>query len=288
MLTISDPAEMRAWSQARARRGRSIGFVPTMGALHAGHRALIDDAHDRADDVVVSIFVNPLQFNETADFNSYPRPIDHDVAACEAAGVAAVYAPTAAAMYPEGFQTRVVPGALADQMEGPGRPGHFEGVVTVVAKLFGAVRPDVAIFGQKDYQQFAIVTALSADLDLGVDIIGHPIVRERDGLALSSRNVRLTPAQRAAAICVPGSLDAARAAALGADSSPASVRAAAVAVIEREPLARLEYATVFDQRSLVEVDGFGEGQPGAAPARIAVAVWFGDVRLIDNRELFET
>jgi len=288
MLTITDPAEMRAWSRERARQGRSIGFVPTMGALHAGHLALIDDARDRADDVVVSIFVNPLQFNVAADFNSYPRPIGHDVAACEAAEVAAVYAPTAAAMYPEGFQTRVVPGALADQMEGPGRPGHFEGVVTVVAKLFGAVRPDVAIFGQKDYQQFAIVTALSADLDLGVDIIGHPIVRESDGLALSSRNVRLTPAQRAAAICVPASLDTARAAALEADATPATVRAAAVAVIEREPLARLEYATVFDQGSLVELQRFARPQPDVDSVRIAAAVWFGDVRLIDNRELFET
>jgi len=279
---------MRAWSRRRARQGRRIGFVPTMGALHAGHLALVDDAHDRADDVVVSIFVNPLQFNEAADFNSYPRPIDDDVAACEAANVAAVYAPTGAAMYPEGFQTRVVPGALADQMEGPGRPGHFEGVVTVVTKLFGAVRPDVAVFGQKDYQQLAIVTALSADLDLGVEIIGHPIVREHDGVALSSRNVRLTTAQRTAATCVPASLEAAGAAALERGATPASVRAAAVAVIEREPLARLEYSTVFDRRTLVELDPFAGPQSWAHSARIATAVWFGDVRLIDNRELFET
>ena len=196
MLTIADPAEMRAWSRARAAEGRSIGFVPTMGALHDGHLALVADAARRSEDVVVSIFVNPLQFNETADFDSYPRPIDEDVAACRRAGVAVVYAPTAAAMYPEHFQTRVVPGALAELMEGPMRPGHFEGVVTIVAKLFGAVRPDVAIFGQKDYQQLAIVTQMAADLDMGVDVVGHPIVRDADGVAQSSRNVRLTPQQR--------------------------------------------------------------------------------------------
>lgn len=283
---------MRAWSRQQTASGRTIGFVPTMGALHAGHFALIADATARCDEVVVSIFVNPLQFNEAADFDSYPRPIDDDIAACESAGVAALYAPTARTMYPERFQTRVVPGALAEQMEGPGRPGHFEGVVTVVAKLFGAVRPDAAIFGQKDYQQLAIIRAMTADLDMGVEIIGHPIVRERDGLAMSSRNVRLSTAQRAAAICVPRSLDAAADAARLPGATAGTVTLAAHNVVDAEPLARLEYSTVFDAETLDELapnDVLSTAAPGATPRsrrlRIATAVWFGDVRLIDNRPL---
>jgi pantoate--beta-alanine ligase len=286
MDTFTEPASMRLWSRSRARQGRTIGFVPTMGALHDGHLALIADARARCDDVVVSIFVNPLQFNESADFDSYPRPIDDDVAACTRVGVDAVYAPTGASMYPEGFQTRVVPGALAEQMEGPGRPGHFEGVVTVVTKLFGAVRPTAAIFGQKDFQQLAIVTALAADLDMGVEIVGHPVVREHDGLAMSSRNVRLTPDQRDAAVCVPLSLDAAVRTSMDVEASPRSVVAAAAEVTGREPLARCEYVSVFDPITLVELDDFDRLERSAGAARIATAVWFGDVRLIDNRPLF--
>jgi len=286
MLTIVTPAEMRAWSREQHATGRTIGFVPTMGALHDGHLALIADAAQRCDDVVVSIFVNPLQFNEDADFDSYPRPIEDDVTACAAEGVAVVYAPTAAAMYPTGFQTRVVPGSLAELMEGPMRPGHFEGVVTVVAKLFGAVGPDVAVFGQKDYQQLAIVTQMAADLDTGTEIVGHPIVRESDGLALSSRNVRLDAAQRAAAVCVPRSLDAACQAAQEGGSTPASVVAAAADVIASEPLATHEYTTVFDACTLTETDSFDEFGLSPGSVRIATAVWFGDVRLIDNRDLF--
>lgn len=286
MLTLVTPDAMRAWSSERAAAGRTIGCVPTMGALHSGHLALIADAARRCDDVVVSIFVNPLQFNESADFDSYPRPIDADVAACAAAGVAAVYAPTAGAMYPERFQTRVVPGALADLMEGPMRPGHFDGVVTVVAKLFGAIRPDVAIFGQKDYQQLAIITQMSADLDMGVDIVGHPIVRDPDGVAQSSRNLRLSPAQRAAAVCVPRSLEAACATACGSDATPERVVDAATAVVDDEPLATHEYTTVFDAERLTEITDLAGIERSAGRVRVATAVWFGDVRLIDNRDLF--
>lgn len=285
METFATPAEMRAWSDARRTAGRQIGLVPTMGALHSGHLALIADAAARADDVVVSIFVNPLQFNEPADFDGYPRPIDDDVAACAQAGVAAVFAPTAAAMYPNGFQTRIVPGPLGEVMEGPHRPGHFEGVVTVVAKLFGAVRPHTAVFGQKDYQQLRIITQMTIDLDFGIDIVGHPVVRDPDGLAQSSRNVRLTGAQRSAAIAVPKSLDAAIEAASTGQLEEAI--SAAAAVIDGEPAASLEYLTVFDATTLTEISdlAFVERVPGHV--RIATAVWFGDVRLIDNRDLFE-
>jgi pantoate--beta-alanine ligase len=286
MLTITTPAEMRAWSAQQHRAGRTVGLIPTMGALHTGHLALFADAAARCDDVVVSIFVNPLQFNEDADFNSYPRPIADDVAACEVASIAAVYAPTAAAMYPDRFQTRVVPGALADLMEGPMRPGHFEGVATVVAKLFGAVRPDVAIFGQKDFQQLAIITQMAADLDTGIEVIGHPIVRDPDGLAQSSRNVRLDAHQRAAAICVPRSLDAAIAAAGSPDATLTDIVDAALSVVAAEPLAHHEYTTVFDAVTLSEIVALDDDERSAGGIRIATAVWFGDVRLIDNRDLF--
>jgi pantoate--beta-alanine ligase len=285
MQIFSTPAEMQAWSNGRRAAGHRIGFVPTMGALHTGHIALIEDAAERTDDVVVSIFVNPLQFNEGTDFDGYPRPFDDDVAACEHAGVAAVFAPTAAAMYPAGFQTRVVPGPLGDVMEGPNRPGHFEGVVTVVAKLFGAVRPHVAVFGQKDYQQFRIITQMAADLEFGIDIVGHPIERDPDGLAQSSRNVRLTGAQRVAAVVVPRALDAAIAAA-GAGDVADLVRAA-MSVIDVEDAAVLEYVTVFDAVTLVELDNLTGVPHVPGLARIATAVWFGNVRLIDNRDLFE-
>src|SRR4051794_40784979 len=189
---------MRAWSGQRREGGHIVGLVPTMGALHDGHLSLIEHARHRADDIVVSIFVNPLQFERGDDFERYPRPIDDDVAACIEAGVAAVYAPTAAVMYPDGFQTHVEPGTLAGGMEGAVRDGHFRGVATVVAKLFGAVRPHLAVFGEKDFQQLVVIRRMAEDLDMGVEIHAVPIVREPDGLALSSRNRLLPPADRAA------------------------------------------------------------------------------------------
>jgi pantoate--beta-alanine ligase len=286
MQTLTSPTEMQAWADRARTAGRTIGFVPTMGALHDGHLALIDDASRRADDVVVSIFVNPLQFNESADFDGYPRPIDSDVTACERAGVAAVFAPTAALMYPSGFETRIVPGPLGDVMEGPNRPGHFEGVVTVVAKLFGAVKPHVAVFGQKDYQQLRIITQMSHDLNLGVEVVGHPTVREPDGLALSSRNVRLDAAQRRAAIVIPQALDGAiGAAAAGLDV--AAIVDEVLSMVVRQPLAEHEYTTVFDAQTLAELTTIEPAQRRPGCVRIATAVWFGEVRLIDNRDLFE-
>jgi pantoate--beta-alanine ligase len=287
METFDHPDPMRNWSDSQRLAGRTIALVPTMGALHAAHLALIAEAARRGDLVVVSIFVNPLQFNERADFTSYPRPIDDDLEACRRCGVDAVYAPTAEAMYPPGWQTRVVPGELAEIMEGAMRPGHFEGVTTVVAKLFGGVRPHVAVFGEKDYQQLAIVRRMSRDLDLGVEVVGMPTVREADGLALSSRNVRLTAAQRAAAVCVPRSLDAAIERARAGRSRVAEVVGAAVQVVAAEPLARHEYTTVFDASTLAEIDDLAARPRGPGSVRIATAVWFGDVRLIDNRDLFE-
>jgi len=278
MEVLTTPNDMRAWSMARRTTGTRVGFVPTMGALHAGHLSLVDIAAARTDHVVVSIFVNPLQFDRRADFDAYPRPIDDDVERCAGVGVDAVYAPTAGAMYPDGFQTHVEPGPLADVMEGAARPGHFRGVTTVVTKLFGAAAPDVAVFGEKDFQQLAVIRRMTCDLDLGIEIVGAPIVREPDGLAMSSRNVRLSAEQRRAAVSVPHALDAAIAVVRAGRGAAAAITAAED-VIAAEPLARLEYVEIFDPHVLAPVP-----EP-VAGSRIAIAVWFGDVRLIDNAAL---
>jgi pantoate--beta-alanine ligase len=275
--TVLDAAPaMRAWAAARQAAGRRVVLVPTMGALHAGHMELITTAHRLGDDVVVSIFVNPMQFERPDDFAAYPRPIDDDLAMCGGAGVDAVYAPTAANMYPPGFETAVDPGATAEPLEGAGRPGHFRGVCTVVCKLLTAVRPDVAVFGQKDFQQLAVVRRMATDLDLGVEIVGIPTVREPDGLALSSRNRRLEPAQRAAAVCIHHGLSAAREAFAGGERSASRLAEIAAASITAEPQARLEYLAVNDAVSLVPVDVVTDA------VVISCAVWFGEVRLIDN------
>jgi pantoate--beta-alanine ligase len=278
---LTTPGDMHAWSDRLRAAGARIGFVPTMGALHEGHLALITEARRHADTVVVSIFVNPLQFNVRADFERYPRPIDDDLAQCEAAGAEAVYAPTAAAMYPDGFQTHVEPGPLADQLEGAHRPGHFRGVTTVVAKLFSAVRPQVAVFGQKDAQQLAIIERMVRDLDLGIDIVAFPTVREVDGLAMSSRNRRLDPADRRAAGCLHRGLEAARRRAAAGSVDVAELLRLAREPIEAEPRARLEYLELIDPRTFLPTGELADGDP----ALLVVAAWFGDVRLIDNLPL---
>jgi pantoate--beta-alanine ligase len=283
---ITAPAEMRRWSRERSSRAISIAFVPTMGALHDGHDALVRHAQMSADVVVVSIFVNPLQFDRSDDFDHYPRPIDDDVARCALLGVDAVYAPTAGAMYPAGFQTTVTVGALASTMEGASRPGHFDGVATVVTKLFGAVRPDVAIFGEKDFQQLAIVRRVTSDLDLGIEIVGHPIVREADGLALSSRNTRLSTIQRAAATVVPDALRDAAVAARKPGSAPADIVDAALTRLHSEPLATVDYVALIDAHRLTAIDRFEPSHRRAGSVRIATAVFVGDVRLIDNCDPF--
>ena len=282
LLLFDTPAAMRSWSDRQRRDGARIGFVPTMGALHDGHLALIEVARSRCDLVVVSVFVNPLQFDRSDDFDAYPREIGHDLSRCRALGVHAAYVPTAAAMYPDGFDTHVEPGRLASGFEGAHRPGHFRGVATVVTKLFGAVRPDVAVFGEKDAQQLAIVRRLVIDLELGVEVVGVPTVREFDGLARSSRNQRLDAPSRRAARCVPRAL-----AAVGhvmetnRHVTVAEIEAAAVAVLDAEPLARTEYATVVDRRSFAAADHLDEH------SLLVLAVWIGGVRLIDNAPLLD-
>ncbi len=276
MDVITSPAPMREWSRARRVEGERVGVVPTMGALHRGHLALIDAVRERSDRVVVTIFVNPLQFNQPTDFDRYPRPIDGDLETCRAAGVDAVYAPTAAEMYPSGFQTHVEPGELAERLEGPRRPGHFRGVTTVVTKLLNATLPDVAAFGQKDFQQLAIVRRMVRDLDLAVEVLGVPIVREHDGLALSSRNVRLTPEDRAAAPVVSRSLQAAADAFATGERDAGALRSIALDGITSEQRASVEYVELVDAMTLEPVER------AAPPACLLTAAWFGEVRLIDN------
>lgn len=274
---------MSAWSDGQRVAGRRVALVPTMGALHEGHVALIDEARRHADLVVVSIFVNPLQFNRSDDFEAYPNPIDDDIALCTSHGVDAVYAPRAVAMYPPGFETHVSPGSLAEVLEGAQRPGHFRGVITVVAKLFGAVRPHVAVFGQKDFQQLAIIRRMTKDLDMGIDIVGMPTVREPDGLAMSSRNRRLSPAQRDAAVCVSQSLQAVADAIADGVCDVAALTAIGQAVVDAQPLARFEHLEIVHPDTLQPLLVVGDS---ALAVGVAVtAVWFGDVRLIDNRLL---
>ncbi len=279
METIVEPRAMQAWADATRAAGLRVALVPTMGALHAGHVALVAEARRRAERVVVSIFVNPIQFDQRDDFERYPRTLEDDEARCAAAGVDVVFAPSPGAMYPEGFKAAVEVADLTAPLCGRGRPGHFRGVTTVVTKLFHCVRPDVAIFGEKDWQQLAVIRRMTADLDFGIEIVGVATVREPDGLALSSRNRRLGADDRAAARCVPRALDAAAAVVRAGERRAAAVAARATAVIGAEGRARLEYAELRDPETLAEVTEV------AGPALLALAVWVGGVRLIDNRML---
>lgn len=276
MIVLDNPAAMQAWSLDAHHRGLRVGLVPTMGALHAGHLALVEHARSLADVVVVSIFVNPLQFDRNADFDAYPRTMDTDLAACAAHDVDVVYAPVASTMYPVGFQTTVTPGALGDVLEGAARPGHFKGVTTVVTKLFNATQPTVAVFGDKDFQQLAIIRRMVSDLDMPVRVVAHPTVRDPDGLAMSSRNARLTPEQRAAAVVVPLLLATVRRAYRDGITSCSALRELAIATVANEPLARFEHLDIVDSSTLVEPDVAHD------QCRVVTAVWFGDVRLIDN------
>ena len=279
MEVFDTPEVLSAWSDAQRVAGRIVALVPTMGALHDGHIALVDEARRHADVVIVSIFVNPLQFNRSDDFDAYPRPIDDDLAICRANAVDAVYAPKATAMYPSGFQTHVDPGPLADLLEGAHRPGHLRGVTTVVAKLFGAARPHVAIFGQKDFQQLTIIRRMAADLDMRIFIVGMGTIREPDGLALSSRNSRLSPAERLAAVCIPRSLQAVSDALADGIVDVAQLVAIGRTVVHAEPLARFEHLEIVDPDTLLALDVVENR------AVAVTAVWFGEVRLIDNRPL---
>jgi pantoate--beta-alanine ligase len=281
MEVVETRAVCAARLAAARATGRSVGFVPTMGALHEGHLSLIAKARAECDVVVVSIFVNPLQFGDPDDIANYPRTLGEDLPACTGAGADLVFVPSVAEMYPtwpEPPATTVSVCGVSEGWEGASRPGHFDGVATVVAKLFAIAGPCRAYFGLKDFQQLAVVRRMALDLSLPVDVVGCPIVREVDGLALSSRNVRLAPPERAAATVLSRALAAGRAALEAGERSAAALHVVMAAVVGTEPLVRLDYAAAVDGASLVEHETVAD----PARARLLVAAQVGPVRLIDN------
>lgn len=279
MQEIVSIADMRAWADRTRGAGQRIGLVPTMGYLHAGHLSLVGEARRRADMCVASIFVNPLQFGPSEDLDRYPRDLPRDRAALDGAGVDVLYLPSAAEMYPPHFQTEVAVTRVTTGLCGRSRPGHFRGVTTVVTKLFNAVKPHVAVFGEKDFQQLAVIRRMAADLDTGIEVVGAPIVREPDGLAMSSRNAYLSAAERAAALCLSRALATACAAVAGGARDASAILGAARAVLDAQPLARVDYAELVDADSLEPVESL------AGSVLLALAVFIGRTRLIDNAVL---
>jgi pantoate--beta-alanine ligase len=279
MQTIRTRRTIRAWALTRRASGKSIGFVPTMGALHEGHASLIRAARRATDAVVVSIFVNPLQFGPGRDLDRYPRSMAEDLRLCRREGADVVFLPEADELYPDGFQTTVSVNHLTERFEGLSRPGHFEGVTTVVTKLFHLIRPDRAFFGQKDYQQVVVVKQMVRDLDLPIQIVCCPTVREVDGLAFSSRNRLLSDPDRQAAGALFAALTAARALVRKGERSATKVRQAMIREIKRESLAHLDYAVVADPATLVPLRVVKDR------VVLLLAVWIGDTRLIDNMVL---
>ncbi|ABZ83884.1 pantoate--beta-alanine ligase [Heliomicrobium modesticaldum Ice1] len=276
MRLIESIREMTAWSREQAREGRTIGFVPTMGYLHEGHLTLMRRAREACDRVVVSIFVNPLQFGAGEDFAEYPRDLIRDSRLAESAGVDVLFAPSAREMYPKGYHTFVDVERLTEGLCGASRPGHFRGVTTVVCKLFNIVRPDVAYFGQKDAQQLAVIRRMTEDLNLPVSVVGVPIVREADGLAMSSRNVYLSPQERQAALVLSRALARARELIEGGERDVARLRQIITETITAEPLAAIDYVSIVDNRFIQPVETL------AGECLIALAVRIGKRRLIDN------
>jgi pantoate--beta-alanine ligase len=270
---------MQAFADEVRRAGRRVALVPTMGYLHEGHVSLVREAARRGDEVVVSIFVNPTQFGPGEDLEAYPRNFDRDRALSESAGATAIFAPEAEEIYAPGFQTYVTLEALPAHLCGLSRPIHFRGVATVVTKLFNIVKPHVAVFGEKDYQQLLVVRRMVRDLNFDVEIVGGPIVREEDGLAMSSRNAYLTPDQRKQALRLGRSLAAAEAAVKAGETDPARLIQDARERIAAEPDAEIDYVRVVDPETLEDATTV------QAPVVMALAVKIGRTRLIDNRML---
>jgi len=288
MRIIEHRADLQAWSDAERAAGHRVALVPTMGALHAGHLSLVEEARRRADRVVVSIFVNPTQFNDPKDFDGYPRVMEADLAACRAAGVDVAWTPPVEDLYPDGAATWVDVEGLTDPLCGANRPGHFRGVTTVVTKLFLAARPHVAVFGEKDFQQLAVIRRMARDLGFGLEVVGGATVREADGLALSSRNVHLGPVARKQALRISESLTLAQQRLDAGERSSAAILEAVRKKLSEASLASTDYAELRDPESLELV-----GPQIASPTLLAIAMQFSadpdgagaPVRLIDNRVL---
>jgi pantoate--beta-alanine ligase len=276
-------AEFRAACDAVRASGKKLGLVPTMGALHAGHLALVSEAKKRAAVAAVTIFVNPTQFGPSEDFAKYPRVLERDLELCREAGVALVFAPHVSEMYPEGERTRVSVAGLTEHLCGPFRAGHFEGVATVVTKLFAVAGASTAVFGKKDYQQLQVVRRMAQDLLLPVEVVGHPTLRDSDGLALSSRNQYLSSAERERALSVPRGLSAAFRAYAAGERRAEELRRLVLGFVE-PVVSRIDYVSVTDPETLVPL---GRNAEVGRRALVALAVFVGATRLIDNLVLGE-
>lgn len=276
MKLFETVADMKAQVAAWKAEGLTIGLVPTMGALHEGHMSLMDAARAACDRVAVSVFVNPLQFGPDEDYDSYPRDIERDAAICREHGVDAVFHPEPAEMYPPNYNTYVVMETLTDALCGASRPGHFRGVCTVVNKLFNIVQPDKAFFGQKDAQQLAIIKRMVADLNMNLQVVGCPIVREEDGLAKSSRNTYLSPEERAAALVLSRAVFAGQQAVAEGLRDAAALKQLMCDIVAAEPLARIDYIEVVDGETMQPTEQLGRF------VLAALAVYIGQTRLIDN------
>ncbi|MBI4800693.1 MAG: pantoate--beta-alanine ligase [Desulfarculus sp.] len=279
-LVITNPQDMRSYSAAARAAGQRVGLVPTMGALHQGHLSLLEYTAQHTHRLVVSIFVNPLQFNQQSDLDNYPRTWERDLELCAGRGTQVVYYPGVRDMYPQGFQTTVSVAQMTQGLCGGKRPGHFDGVTTVVLKLFNAVMPHLAAFGEKDFQQLQVIRRMATDLDLGVEVVGRPTVRESDGLALSSRNVRLSVAERQQALCLWRGLNRARSLVRAGETQTPALVEAAQAEIAATPGTKIEYVEIVDSTTLEPLASLDDHR-----ARLILAVWVGGTRLIDNMAL---
>jgi pantoate--beta-alanine ligase len=273
MKIVKNIAEMRS---LRPKLTAPVGFVPTMGYLHEGHLVLVRRAREENPSVAVSIFVNPSQFGLREDFTQYPRDPERDLALLEKEGVDIIFMPSAEEMYPPDFDSWVEVGKITEKLEGAARPGHFRGVATVVAKLFNIVRPDRAYFGQKDAQQLAVIKKMNYDLDMGIEVVAVPTVREPDGLAMSSRNTYLNTEERKQAVVLYQSLNLAQRLYAEGEKDAKAILKQMTALIQQQPLAEIEYVSIADAETLEELD---ELKP---PALVSMAVRFGKTRLIDN------
>jgi pantoate--beta-alanine ligase len=279
MEILRTVAAMTDWSEKKRLQGMTIGLVPTMGFFHQGHLHLMRLCRQQMDHLVVSLFVNPIQFAPGEDLAAYPRDLDRDAALAAAEGTEVLFAPDNVAMYPPGFQTRVLVGSLTETLCGAGRPGHFAGVTTVVTKLLHIIRPHCAVFGEKDYQQLVVIRRLVADLNLDVRILSHDIVREPDGLAMSSRNTYLSTTQRRSALCLYKSLQLARRRVAEGVLAAATLKSEIEQYLATFPEVSVEYVSIVDQESLQDKTKVDE------TVRLAMAVRVGSTRLIDNGRL---
>lgn len=276
MHIIQNVREMQRWSEDQRLERKTVAFVPTMGFLHEGHLSLVREAKNRGDVVVVSIFVNPMQFNQSSDFDKYPRNEAQDERALKELGTDVLFMPPPAEIYPDGYQSAVEVEKVSQPLCGAFRPGHFRGVATVVAKLFNMVKPHCALFGEKDFQQCVVIKRMVQDLNFDIDIVSLPTVREDDGLAMSSRNARLSTAERETSLCVSRALGIAQELVSGGQTSAVVILQAVQQILTQSAEVRVEYASLCHPETLEEVEQI------SGPTLLAIAVWVGEVRLIDN------